>query len=82
MFVLPPTAPIYHLFLSFFLSSSMSFPVRSHLFNGDSYFCDWRVWVNDCEDSLFFRNAVTVNAAIHLFCTLGYAAIVLYRASA
>ena len=57
----------------------MSFPVRSNLFKDDSYFCDWRVWVDGCEGETFFRTAVSVNASIHFFCMVGFAGLVLYR---
>ena len=57
----------------------MAFPVRSNLFRNGTYYCDWRVWVQNCDESSFFLTAVAVNAAIHLFCMLGYGRLTAYR---
>ena len=56
------------LFLSFF---TMSFPVRSNLYSNGVYYCDWRVWVHDCQDASFFFNAQAVLAAFHFFTWVG-----------
>ena len=59
----------------------MSFPFRSNLFSNGSYYCDWRIWAHDCEDSEFFFNTLVVNAFFHVFCAVGFYGVVAFKVS-
>ena len=59
----------------------MSPPNRTALFSDGVYYCDWRVWVTDCEDSSFFFNALSFMAAVHAFGVLAHLGCFVYRVS-